>query len=41
MRIWIMPLHLDTPFIESRRLSMLVDKRIWLEFDALQPSMDL
>jgi L-serine/L-threonine ammonia-lyase len=33
-----MPLHLDTPLIQSRRLSLLADKRIWLKFDALQPS---
>lgn len=33
-----MPLHLDTPLIQSRQLSLLADRRIWLKFDALQPS---
>lgn len=33
-----MPLHLDTPLFQSRRLSLLADKSVWLKFDALQPS---
>lgn len=33
-----MPLHLDTPLLQSRRLSTLADKPVLLKFDALQPS---
>ena len=33
-----MPLHLDTPLFQSRRLSLLAGKSIWLKFEALQPS---
>lgn len=33
-----MPLHIDTPLIQSRRLSLLADKAVWLKFEALQPS---
>jgi len=33
-----MLLHLDTPLIRSRKLSVVSDKDIWLKLDALQPS---
>lgn len=32
-----MPLHLDTPLIESHALSLASGRRIWLKLDALQP----
>lgn len=32
-----MPLHLDTPLIESHPLSLASGRRIWLKLDALQP----
>lgn len=32
-----MPLHVDTPLIESRPLSLAAGRRIWLKLDALQP----
>lgn len=32
-----MPLHLDTPLIESLPLSLASGRRIWLKLDALQP----
>ncbi len=32
-----MPLHINTPLIESRPLSLVADRRIWLKMDALQP----
>lgn len=33
-----MPLHLDTPLVESRPLSLAAGRRVWLKLDALQPS---
>ena len=32
-----MPLHINTPLIESRPLSLATNRRIWLKMDALQP----
>lgn len=32
------PLHLDTPLVESRPLSLAAGCRVWLKLDALQPS---
>lgn len=32
-----MPLHVDTPLIESHPLSLSAGRRIWLKLDALQP----
>ncbi len=32
-----MTLHIDTPLIESRRLSVLAGHSVWLKLDALQP----
>jgi len=32
-----MRLHLETPLLESRRLSLLSGRSIWLKFEALQP----
>lgn len=32
-----MPLHLDTPLLESRPLGVAAGRRIWLKMDALQP----
>ncbi|WP_166358505.1 pyridoxal-phosphate dependent enzyme [Pseudomonas akapageensis] len=32
-----MPLHIDTPLLESRHLGLLTGQNIWLKFDALQP----
>lgn len=32
-----MPLHVDTPLIESRPLSLAAGRRVWLKLDALQP----
>ncbi|HMR36798.1 pyridoxal-phosphate dependent enzyme [uncultured Paracoccus sp.] len=33
-----MPLHLDTPLLRSRKLSLLSGRDVWLKLDALQPS---
>jgi len=33
-----MPLHIQTPLVESRPLSILTGRSIWLKLDALQPS---
>jgi L-serine/L-threonine ammonia-lyase len=33
-----MPLHIETPLLESRPLSTLSDKRVWLKMEASQPS---
>lgn len=33
-----MPLHVETPLLESRALSVITNRSIWLKFDALQPS---
>jgi len=33
-----MPVHIETPLIESRYLSMRHGKRVWLKLEALQPS---
>ena len=33
-----MPLHIETPLIESRPLSVRLKKGVWLKMDALQPS---
>ena len=33
-----MPLHIDTPLIQSRQLSLLSGRAIWLKMDALQAS---
>lgn len=33
-----MPLHVETPLIESRPLSARLAKNVWLKMDALQPS---
>ena len=33
-----MPLHLDTPLIESHPLSLASGRRIFLKLDVLQPS---
>lgn len=32
-----MPLHLDTPLVESHPLSLLARRSVWLKLDALQP----
>jgi L-serine/L-threonine ammonia-lyase len=32
------PLHVETPLIESRALSLLAGRPVWLKLDALQPS---
>lgn len=32
-----MPLHVDTPLVESHPLSLAAGRRIWLKLDALQP----
>ena len=32
-----MPLHIETPLIQSRALSLLAGRSIWLKLDALQP----
>ncbi|MFM0653594.1 pyridoxal-phosphate dependent enzyme [Paraburkholderia sediminicola] len=33
----IQPLHIETPLLESRRLSMLSGKSVWLKIEAMQP----
>ena len=33
-----MPLHINTPLVQSRPLSLLVNTSVWLKLDALQPS---
>jgi L-serine/L-threonine ammonia-lyase len=33
-----MPLHIESPLLESRPLSVIANRSIWLKFDALQPS---
>lgn len=33
-----MPLHTETPLVESRPLSLATGRRVWLKLDALQPS---
>ena len=33
-----MPLHIETPLIQSRALSRRADKTVWLKLDALQPT---
>ena len=33
-----MPLHIETPLFQSRELSQLTNKRVWLKFEALQPT---
>lgn len=33
-----MPLHIETPLLESRPLSLATGKQVWLKIDALQPS---
>ncbi len=33
-----MPLHIETPLLESRPLSLATGKSVWLKVDALQPS---
>lgn len=33
-----MPLHLETPLLQSRPLSIRSGKNVWLKLDALQPS---
>jgi len=33
-----MPLHIESPLLQSRPLSILSNKTVWLKFDALQPS---
>jgi L-serine/L-threonine ammonia-lyase len=33
-----MPLHIQTPLVESRRLSAITGRSVWLKLDALQPS---
>lgn len=33
-----MPLHLETPLLQSRPLSLRSGKKVWLKLDALQPS---
>jgi L-serine/L-threonine ammonia-lyase len=33
-----MPLHIETPLIESRAMSSAAGRRVWLKLDALQPS---
>ena len=33
-----MPLHIDTPLVESRALSASSGRAVWLKLDALQPS---
>lgn len=33
-----MSLHLNSPLVESRPLSLLTEKQVWLKMDALQPS---
>lgn len=32
-----MPLHIETPLVQSRQLSLLTGRNIWLKLDALQP----
>ncbi|MEN0108492.1 MAG: pyridoxal-phosphate dependent enzyme, partial [Pseudomonas sp.] len=32
-----MPLHIHTPLLQSRPLSLLTGKTVWLKLDALQP----
>ena len=32
-----MPLHIETPLIESRPLSLASGRSVWLKLDALQP----
>lgn len=32
-----MPLHADTPLLESRQLSLSAGRSVWLKFDSLQP----
>jgi L-serine/L-threonine ammonia-lyase len=31
-------LHVDTPLLQSHRLSQLTDKTVWLKLEALQPT---
>jgi L-serine/L-threonine ammonia-lyase len=38
MKAPAMPLHLDTPLFQSRKLSLLSGRDVWLKLDALQPS---
>jgi L-serine/L-threonine ammonia-lyase len=33
-----MPLHIETPLFQSRELSRIADKAVWLKFEALQPT---
>lgn len=33
-----MPLHIETPLFQSRELSLLADRAVWLKFEALQPT---
>ncbi len=33
-----MPLHVETPLVESRQLSLLSDRSVWLKLDAIQPT---
>jgi L-serine/L-threonine ammonia-lyase len=33
-----MPIHIETPVVPSRRLSLLTGKTVWLKLEALQPS---
>jgi L-serine/L-threonine ammonia-lyase len=33
-----MPLHIESPLLQSRPLSILSGKHVWLKYDALQPS---
>lgn len=33
-----MTLHIETPYFASRALSQIVDRQVWLKFEALQPS---
>lgn len=33
-----MPLHIETPLVQSRPLSLLSNKSVWLKFEAMQPS---
>ena len=33
-----MPLHIQTPLVESRPLSLITGRSVWLKLDALQPS---
>jgi L-serine/L-threonine ammonia-lyase len=32
------PLHIATPLLQSRRLSLLSQRTVWLKFEALQPT---